>query len=622
MSDTAQFSIIGPGNDAAFGGYVSAVDRTAISRRLMVKGSKNVYRKKTGTIANRPGLLRRGNADSTEAGTVAADVWDTSLGFTRPLRVNNSKLQVESDILLTDTYVWYDLLTLTNTRVIFDTWWDNTAKKDILLFCDGTDSMKYWSGAIGLIDSTTVNTIVLTSTVAALGFTTSGTVIINGVEYTYSGASASTLTGVSPDPTSNANGSVVLEKPVTDADTVEADYLIDFIKVVNNQLLVGSERSRLVYLSKNTDWDDFSKSSPRATGEGDTIILDEVPYGIGARNGKSHIGTRKAWYEISFKQITVGSNLSEQTEVKKVPVALKQGLLRHEFIDNDRDGEIVYLSLDQQLRIYGDFPNYTNPKFPSISDDIENELYNEDFTGGHMTVIGDFIYLVSPNNGRVWLHETQTRVNRSGNLETEKMWHAPFIWNLSRIVAINGVEYGHSNSRPQLYQMWDTLQWHDDSPSDEPIPYDSVLVFGYRRLATDGVPGYGLIEFDQMYVEGYMTPGSLVEGAIAYEYKGERSIQLIEINTENTTPEFYTGDIGISLGDASLGDNPLGDQTSDEEADQELLPKFRHIADVELSSVHEYQPRIYSSEVDSRWELLAIGANEREAEEVPAYLRE
>jgi hypothetical protein len=272
--DNWDFKLVGLGTGSPFGGYISAADRTTIGRRFLVKGSKNVYVKNSGTIANRPGLKRRGAADATVADTKESFEWDTSLGAQRVLRVNNGKLQVESDIVTAASYVWYDLFTLTNTRAIFDTWWDNTAKKDIMLWCDGTTSMKSWSGGLGKVASATANTIVLSSSVATQGFdTTSGIVLVGGVEYTYTGSTGSTLTGVTPDASALTADSVVLQKVTTDTDTVGSDYEVDFIKVVNNQLVACSESSRLVYISKNTDWDDFSKSSPRATGEGDTHLV-------------------------------------------------------------------------------------------------------------------------------------------------------------------------------------------------------------------------------------------------------------------------------------------------------------------------------------------------------------
>ena len=92
------------------------------------------------------------------------------------------------------------------------------------------------------------------------------------------------MTGVTPDPTGEADESVVLQKPNTDADIVEADFLVDFIKVVGNQLYCGSETSRLVYISRNASYTNFTNSSPRAVGEGDIIILGETPVGIGQKD--------------------------------------------------------------------------------------------------------------------------------------------------------------------------------------------------------------------------------------------------------------------------------------------------------------------------------------------------
>ena len=101
----SEFNLVGAGTKEPFGGYVSAVDRTTVGRRFMVRGSKNVYLKKSGTIANRPGLKRRGSIDTTSADVKSSVTWDTSLGFTRPVQLSNGKIQVESDIVTAGTYV-------------------------------------------------------------------------------------------------------------------------------------------------------------------------------------------------------------------------------------------------------------------------------------------------------------------------------------------------------------------------------------------------------------------------------------------------------------------------------------------------------------------------------------
>ena len=96
--------------------------------------------------------------------------WYTSLNTTHPLRVCNNKLQVESE--LSGSYVWYDLVetstlsspAATYTRFVFDSWWDNTEKKDRVLMVRGDDKILHWSGGITKVASGTVNTITKSDT--------------------------------------------------------------------------------------------------------------------------------------------------------------------------------------------------------------------------------------------------------------------------------------------------------------------------------------------------------------------------------------------------------------------------------------------------------------------------
>jgi len=81
------------------------------------------------------------------------------------------------------------------------------------------------------------------------------------------------------------------------------------------------------------------------------------------------------------------------------------------------------------------------------------------------------------------------------------------------------------------------------------------------------------------------------------------------INSVASPATFFSGNVGVSLGDSSLGDNPLGDAISDDEADQDALPKFRVIVNVQKVNVFEYQLRVYSNTVNARWEVLALGTN-------------
>lgn len=600
-----------------FRGYVSAIDPTNADPRLLVRGSQNVYKKISGTVANRPGRkLYDATADTTVAKCNSGWVWRTSLGAEIPIRCANSKLQFYSTI--SGSGVWYDLLTsLSKTRFVFDTWWDNTDKKDKLLAANGTAGTIYdWSGGVALFVSYAGGVITLDRAAATAGFAASGSVTINGVDYTYSGISGSTLTGTSDASAASANQ--VVQAKITTVSSGSftsgpaSTYAIDFLHVTANQLCLGSYTSQLIYISKNTSYTDFSHSTPRLSGEGDVVIMDAPATGIGERGGNAHIfyGTDHLAI-ISFQQITIGSTLSEQTLSQKVPLGNKIAALAHEFIDTLSDN-IVYLDQANQLRSFGSFRNLSTAKAVLLSQDVQDELAEEDFTLGQLRAIsdrrGDIVYINAPVSGKTYMYQERSSLDASGNVLAERLWHPPQTWNITRIDSIAGNTVGFSNSNPQIYRLWDTNQYHDDAPAGS-LVYQSVVLFSYFNINRR----QGKLNFDKVYYEGYITTNTYLYGGIYYDYQGSRGLLSTIIN-DNTSPltdnQLFTGVVPPSLGDASLGDNPLGDGLNTLPDDQALMSKFRVIITVSQIDCFEYALMVYSPNIDARWEILAIGTNQ------------
>lgn len=628
MAPKPKVSAVAPGPDNfefalidKFAGYNSAIDPTTAPANTLIRGSLNVYRKVSGTIANRPGKkIYDATTDSTVAGCLSGFVWDTSLGTTYPLRVANSKLQVESSI--TGTRVWYDLMTaLTKTRFVFDTWWDNTDKKDVLLMCNGTGGTLYdWAGGFSLFVSAIASTsITLSTDPATAGFASSGTVTINGNDYPYTGIDSATkkLTGVTGDASSEAANSVVMSKIGTHSSLTSgpgSGYAIDFIKSVNNQVYAGSYTSQELFISKNTSYTDYSFSSPRVTGEGEFVLLDAPMNGIGANSGGAKVFAGDSLvYEIGFNQITVGTTLSEQTTVTKIDLGGKISAYAHEMIDTLADN-IIYLDQSQQLRSFGNFRNLFVAKSVLLSTAVADELNEETFTNGQLKAIsdrrGDLVYITAPSSGKVYIYQERSSLDSVGNVVAERLWQPPQVWSVSRIATISGSVVGFSNENPQIYYLWDTNQWHDDIPSGM-AAYSSTALFAYQN----GGRRQGKIEFDKVYYEGYASDGSKLYGAVYYDYEGFTGLASVILNTtDDPFPVFFTGLVPPSLGDASLGDNPLGDGLNILPNDQALLPKYRVAKDFQVQSVFEFALMVYSADIDSRWELLAIGANIHESE--------
>lgn len=588
-------------------GYNSTNDKTNLAPNIMVQGSQNIYKKLSGNLAVRPGLKRIGSADSTQSPASSEFIWNTSWGATYPLWISNSKLQV---------YIggtWLTLLSgLTSTRWVFDKWWKAAEAKDRVLMVNGDSNIYHWSGGYAVILSTTANTITKTgsTTWAQAGFSTTGgekTIVINGTTYTYTGGeSTTTLTGVTGNPTGEANGSNVLQAVQTTSNTPAASFPNDFIKVINNQAYIGSYTSRLCYISSNTNFANYTVPTPRVAGDPELLTLDSTLNGIGVKTGNAaiSIGTGE-WAIVSFSNITVGTTLTQQTVVDLKPVAKGAAAYAHEFIGNSGDN-LIYLSKDQQVREFGNFNDLFFNAYPSLSLQIATELSAETFTGGGLKCIGEFTYVTAPISGKTYLYQVRQTVDANNQVVVERLWHSPFTWSATRIDDYNGTVVAFSNANPQWYQTWDTNQWHDDSPSDEALPYTCILALSYRT----GGRRQGLLSFDKTFSEGYFTTGTPLNLTINYNYEGSLNSLTQPINSIQR-PGYNFGIDAASLGDSSLGDKSLGDESiaNDIPTDLNQSVKFKVINSWALVNNFEWQPVYLSDTADAQWELLASGDN-------------
>lgn len=620
-----------------FLGYNSTRDKTNINPGFLIRGSKNMFKKESGTIASRPGLKRRGSADSTIAGVLSSFEWETSLGITIPLRVVDDNFEFESDIITDDTFVWYDLgISANSTRYVFDTVWDNTLKKDFLVFVRGTNSLFRWDGGIAKFVSGINNTSITLDRDATLaGFRSSGgTVIINGSTYTYGAISGDDLTGVAGDPSAEAVDSVVVEKPIETSSKPVANFTCDFLKVINNQVWIGSYSSRLIYISEDDDYLDYTVPTPRAAGDPEILFLDNNARGIGSIDGEGYVTAGYSdWYRVRFQQITVSTTLTEQTIVDKLELSGKEAALGHEYISTN-GAAIIYLSRSQELKALGVFTNQQKTKPVTLSLEIKEELRNESFSpvqgimsDGEVRVVGSKIYLTSASGGTTYIHETREKLSESGEITAERFWNTPMIWGISRIAVINGVEHGHSAANPQTYQLWDTDQWYDDSPSDENMPYNCVMRMAYRNASEfQGNNRFTMLSVDMWGIEGYMPQGVNLKGRVYGNYQGSTDLLTVDINNidpdELSLAKFYTGFLSPSMGDDSLGENPLGEGLTEDELSQEQVPKFRRIKNLSaLKDCFEYALELYTDEVNARWEILASGANAAPKGAEPTFIR-
>lgn len=465
-----------------------------------------------------------------------------------------------------------------------------------------------------------------------------GTFIANGTTYTYQalGDNGFSFVGVTPDPTGLA-GSVAISTVVVSTRTSSGNlfsvvfgplFTNDFINVIGNQLYVGCYNARTVFVSADDNYLDFAVPALRAPGDADLFILDTNARGATSKSGQKGnavlFGSQGDTYSIvRSQQVFTSADAStsyiyELDSIDKQTSSDLSSPLGQNFIDSIGD-TIIFLDENNQLRQFGTLRNLNTPVYPILSLDVYTELQNVDFTAGQLRAVadesGETVYITAPRTGTLYLYQIRNKIDEVGNLTAERLWQPPFIVGCSRVAVIEGITYVYSNSNPQLYQLWDTGQFYDDSPSDEPIPYECHATFAYLS----GQSRAQQIQFNKIYYEGYMTQGTDLYNNVYYDYEGSTNILTVTVNKAvapgKKLARFYSSTATPSLGQISLGQVPLGDGVLGRNG--YLLPKFRAIRYVNPINVFEFALDIASYNVDDQWQMLQIGVNIQDTDNRP-----
>lgn len=592
-----------------FIGYITKPDETNVPTTdslgqigiALIKGSQNVLINDAEKVAPRLGYELDGDADPTIAGIESSFDWLTSTNSERNLRAGNGKLQyrfVDSD----EDISYIDLMTgLPSTEMQFTTWWDTNENIDLLLFVDGRDKIHKWSGAVTTLASVTVNSITKqgSTTFAQERFFTLADkqIVINGIVYTYTGGETSdTLTGVTPDPTlgGHAVGSVIQQQVVSYSNEPVAGFNNDSIRNLNNNVSILSKTSREVYTSKNTDFTDFSFSSPRLSGEGHLLTLDNYGVGFEVDEEALYIGAGKDdWYKVEYEQVAVGSTLAETVKAKKLKTGSGQGPQSQNLITKIKNS-IAFISNEPTLDTLGRIENINTPQSRPLSDPIKPDFNSEDFDGGDMKYFRNQLFITAPASSKMYI------------LDFDKgFWQPPQIGPFGKLAIIDGELYSHSPNTPETYKIFVGT---DDNGNN----YKSVARFAYRNFGSRKK----LKAFDEWYVEGNISENTQLTQRLYFDFRGSTSIREKIIDGANEEIIFVPA-MGAGLGDNSQGDVSLsGESTSDSN-----LPKFRVITEWDRDDFFEVSDEYETDGIDQQWAILATGPNAEESSNEPIFIK-
>ncbi len=587
--------------------YRNREDVTNLPPGVLIVGAQNVLSNVSERIQIRQGYVLDGAVSGTAAAVLASFDWQTRGNGEVHVRAggltsagNDGKLQyryVDSN----GDVSWRDLMTgLSNVSFNFTTFWKTSEALRVMLFVNGDGTVYEWNGATAEVSSAGAASITKTGTDTFLdsGFYSSITprsVVINGVTYTYTGGeSTTTLTGVSPSPAAVPAGSIIhqaLSGTAVSAMTgITTTFEPNLIKVLNNQIFLGSTLSSVLWISRVNDYTNYTSSTPRQTGEGASLILDANLVGLEPQESFMYVTAgQDLWYNVNFELQTSTVGVTYE-QVNALPLktgrrqaAFSQACLSH--MKND----IIVVTQETTIDTFGRVEtSLATPQQVNISDPIKLDIDSYDFTDASIAYHRFYIYVAVPKEGLVLMYSLST-----------KSWEAPQTLPISRFYVVDGDLYGHSYSTFESYKLF--TGYADRAYTGfSGFPIAAVWKFSYMNFGSR----FALKSATKMFVEGYINSNTTLTTTLTYELDGCKTVKNFELDGSDTQFVCIAGATG-SLGKESLGKLKLGGDTVD--SINGLPPKFRWFPTFTNTDFFEVSPSFSVLGTDNRMELIAFG---------------
>ena len=618
-----QYGLVGK-----FAGYQARTDQTMLTPNVLVSPSQNMVINTAGRVATVKGYALDGTTSTViDSGILSHFDFLNFKGDMRNLRagfltsaLNDGKLQYRY-VDANKTINWVTLMSsLTNVRLSFCNFWDTTALVKNVLWVDGTNNIFAWNGAVTTVASATVNTVTKqgTKTWAQEGFSSTGSITINGVTATYSGGyNTTTLTGVSLDFSATIAGAITHQTPITTALSAMTAILATFNPTVigcgrRNQVYIGSSTSNNLYISKVNSYTDYSFTTPvRVVGEGCLIPLDFPPVKFISQQVSQQTNTSFSsdmaiseglgtWAVI---RATLSADLTKETleHIRMDSPPLKGA--KSERLCCKMENNIVFVGNDNTANFFGQTSYQNVPAFTNFSFPIIDDMKSYDFTDGSTYYDQNYIYIAVPKAGVVRIYNMTDQSNQytSFKRDLEDVTQQPWFWESPVTYPISGFYWtpdkglcGHSYTTSESYQLFT-----GGSLNGQQIDYNATFAFDDKGDRTQSKAS------DEIWVEGYIKQNTKTSVVVLGDLNSFQSAQTSVIDGKNPTIVAF-GSGAHSLGKDNLGSQNLGGAN----ALASTLPAWFHVA-LTYPNVPSYLEQISFSlkGIDQQLELLTFGTN-------------
>lgn len=541
--------------------YISNADIDVANVNILTKGSKNVIIDDNGKVQFRKGTTKEGTKPPmseiagvtyTEKGIQYAKTWKTSFGKELPIRY--SRYQYFSSNYFIPEVLFngnWQALTPKNSVFLMDTFtsctiYDRSKNKDTFIttgrYAGGSVSYM-WDGGVANMWYHSGNSITLSSsTWRKQGFTyespSYGRFMLNGTNYTFTGGlDTDTLTGITPTIVDAGDGvvtSILLSFNHNINTTYSVDFQADICFNYFNHLVLGSTASREVYLSKNSDYKDFSFTTAlRQSGEGGQVRLDDIVKAININDdGTLAVSAGDSYhFSIKFKDVQIGSTSGEIIVVDGVKTSYGQSALNNNCIINTKNGNVV-LTTDGTID-YLSRATAGNDRFMEslpISNDIRPDLEQFDLTNANLFYFKGYLYVCLPKASA-----TESVVLMYNMIK--KFWQAPIYVDCSFMSVINNKLVFHSQVEDNSYNAFIGLGDKNDT-----VNISSVIAQSYKNGGDRSI----YKAYTGFYLEAKML--SSLNGAtldIEEGWKGTTDTKSFTFGMSDGAPHVETGSYTI-----------------------------------------------------------------------------
>lgn len=427
-----------------------------------------------------------------------------------------------------------------------------------------------------------------------------------GTEYTYTeGAYSNTL--IVTDSSGLIAGDILYQKVIDNVITAPANRNADTIYVFQNQLFLGCSADNDIYVSKDTNFNDFSFGAPRVAGDGGLFTL------VGPSRGFGTVDSDLIMFsgpDAAFKAVYTAQSITDADgDVENVEsltalpinsIGTQQGALNPESIVQVGNA-LAYLTCEVALRMLETAEIGGTPQLHALSNPIKPDFDAEDWDDASGIWYKNSLLYTAPKNSHVY--ELDYVEDSNGKLT--RFWQPPQVLPIQCFGVIDDMLKGHSNSVSETYNMFDGLcDYIANATIGEPtdkVSIDANASYSYRTFGSRGV----LKTFDEYFIDGEINAATTdLELTLNYEYGGQR--QVIQKIIDGTDQGILQGVVGAnSLAQASLGTESLSGL---------LLPppdarKFNVIFEVAKDDFLLLQPVFSTNEIDRYWAILSNGPN-------------